>query len=81
MTRPIRPVITVVLRLWREPGVQEGDAAWRGMIRPLGGPATSTSEFHGLENTPHALRRLLEDRDTPAATGHPVTDQDVPTDL
>jgi hypothetical protein len=81
MTRPIRPAITVVLRLWREPGTQEGDAAWRGTIRPLGVQATPITEFHGLENAPHALRRLLESSDAPAAAGRSPVEPDVPTEL
>jgi hypothetical protein len=65
MTSSIRPLYTFVLRLWREPGAQEGDAGWRGLIRPLGAGAAEVSEkeviFHGLENLLEALRPLLTD--------------------
>ena len=64
MARPIRPVNSFVLRLWREPGDQESDATWRGMIRPLesrGGAPEAL--FHGLGNLLEALRPYLEAED------------------
>lgn len=65
MTRPIRPVNTFVLRLWREPGDQEGDTTWRGMIRPLENKEGAREElFHGLDNLLEALRPFL-DEETP----------------
>jgi hypothetical protein len=65
MTHPIRPVNTFILRLWREPGDQEGDTGWRGLIRPLDADADAVDEaqaiFYGLENLLDALRLLLAD--------------------
>lgn len=65
MTHSIRPVNTFILRLWREPGDQEGDAGWRGLIRPLDAGADAVDEtqavFYGLENLLDALRLLLAD--------------------
>jgi hypothetical protein len=67
MTHPVRPVFTFVLRLWREPGDPEGEAGWRGLIRPLGASAATSSEkelpFHGLEKLLAALRALLDAED------------------
>ncbi len=63
MTHLIRPVNTFILRLWREPGDQEGDAGWRGLIRPLDASADTIDEvqvvFYSLENLLDALRPLL----------------------
>ncbi len=63
MTHPIRPVKTFVLRLWREPGDQETEAAWRGLLRPLGTNAAAANKhevlFHGLDNLLAALHPLL----------------------
>jgi hypothetical protein len=65
MTFSIRPVRTFVLRLWREPGDQEGDARWRGLIR-------------SLENLPQALHALLATEcPSPMAEG-PHADPDAP---
>jgi hypothetical protein len=67
MTHSIRPVKTFILRLWREPGDPEGDAGWRGLIRPLSagaGPAEQAEwPFHGLQNLLAALRPLLDDEE------------------
>ncbi len=62
MTRPIRPAVAFVLRLWREPSDQEGDAGWRGQIRPLGAGKTETY-FHGLDDLPVTLRQMLNQKD------------------
>lgn len=62
MAVPLRPVVTVVLRLWHEPGMPEGDAGWRGSLRPLessAAPAGKEIAFHGLENLPDAVQALL----------------------
>lgn len=74
MTRPIRPAIAFVLRLWREPGAQEGDAGWRGQLRPLDTGETETY-FQGLDNLPVALRHLLDQEDvpTPRFDGQPAS--------
>lgn len=68
MTHSIRPVNTFILRLWREPGDQEGDAGWRGLIRPLDANADAVDEapvvFYGLENLLDALRLLLKNEKT-----------------
>jgi hypothetical protein len=65
MTHAIRPVNTFILRLWREPGDQEGDVGWRGLIRPLDADADAVDEaqvvFYGLENLLDALHLLLAD--------------------
>ncbi len=68
MDQPVRPLVTFVLRLWREPGAQEGDAGWRGLIRPLDGNEAYENEatFHGLDNLAAALRPLLMKRETPS---------------
>ena len=63
MTRPIRPAVAFVLRLWREPGAQEGDAGWRGQLRLLDIGETETY-FQGLDDLPVALRQLLEEMAT-----------------
>ena len=63
MSYPIRPVKTFVLRLWREPGTQETEADWRGVIRPLSADAATANKnevpFHGLQNLMEILRPLL----------------------
>jgi hypothetical protein len=68
MIHSMRPANTFILRLWREPGDQEGDAGWRGLIRPLGADADAVDEaqvvFYGLENLLDALRLLLADKKT-----------------
>jgi hypothetical protein len=68
MTHSIRPVNTFILRLWREPGDQDDDAGWRGLIRPLEAGADTVDEaqivFYGLENLLDALRLLLENEQT-----------------
>jgi len=69
MNRPIRPVVAFVLRLWREPSAQEGDAGWRGLIRPLSAAAETGENdvpFHSLNNLLAALRPLLPDEESPA---------------
>ncbi|HEY67197.1 MAG: hypothetical protein DRI79_06130 [Chloroflexi bacterium] len=76
MAHPIRPLVTFVLRLWREPGDHVGDAGWRGLIRSLGTDAAKASEnevvFRGLNNLPAALRPLLMDEETsPTEVGAP----------
>jgi hypothetical protein len=67
MDPPVRPRATFVLRLWREPGAQEGDAGWRGQLRPLSADsaASGVSEiaFQGLENIPATLRPLLSNEE------------------
>ena len=61
MTHSIRPASNFVLRLWREPGAPEGDAGWRGLIRPLGKEtASSDIPFDGLQNLLTALRQSLQ---------------------
>jgi len=61
MTHSIRPASNFVLRLWREPGAPEGDAGWRGLIRPLGkDTASSDIPFDGLQNLLTALRQSLQ---------------------
>lgn len=64
MTRQIRPTLAFVLRLWREPGTQEGEDGWRGLIRPLATNGLSAGEeevpFLGLGSLLEALRPLLE---------------------
>jgi hypothetical protein len=62
MTRPIRPAVAFVLRLWREPGAQEGDVGWRGQLRLLNAGETETY-FQGLDDLPVALRQLLARED------------------
>jgi len=60
MTEPIRPMTALVVRLWREPGAPEGDAGWRGLVRPLDKEVNlDTITFHGLENLPSAVHRAL----------------------
>ena len=59
MIHPIRPVKTFILRLWREPGAQEGDAGWRGLIRPLDAEEGEMN-FQGLDNLTDVLRQLLD---------------------
>lgn len=70
MTHPIRPVKTFVLRLWREPGDQETETTWRGLLRPLSANTATANEhevpFHGLENLLEALRPLLAAEETEA---------------
>jgi len=68
MTHPIRPTVAFVLRLWREPGTQEGDAGWRGQLRLLDTGNTETY-FQGLDDLPAALRKLLDRENVP--TFHP----------
>jgi hypothetical protein len=72
MTRPIRPAVAFVLRLWREPGDQEGDAGWRGQIRPLDTGKTETY-FQGLDDLPAALRTLLARENVPVT--HPKSEK------
>jgi hypothetical protein len=73
MAHSVRPIKAFVLRLWREPGAQEGDAGWRGLLRPLGAGDATTDEnevvFLGLEELLDALRRLLADEETLAGQG------------
>jgi hypothetical protein len=66
MTHPIRPVKTFVLRLWREPGDQETEAGWRGVIRSLETRDAQAREvtFRGLGSLLAALQPLL----TPGGT-------------
>ncbi|MGD9101232.1 MAG: hypothetical protein PVF45_12200 [Anaerolineae bacterium] len=68
MTHAIRPVNIFILRLWREPGDQEGDAGWRGLIRPLDADAATSGQdevvFYGLDHLLGALRSLLMDQET-----------------
>lgn len=68
MAHHIRPVKTFVLRLWREPGDQETEAGWRGLIRPLNANTAPANKnevpFHGLENLVKALRPLLASEET-----------------
>ena len=68
MPNSIRPVVTLILRLWREPGAPEGDAGWRGVIRPLETKDTASDAvpFDGLENLLAAVRPALI-ADKPAA--------------
>ncbi len=68
MPDSIRPVVTLILRLWREPGAPEGDAGWRGVIRPLETRDTASDAlpFDGLENLLAAVRPALI-ADKPAA--------------
>jgi len=61
MTHPIRPVKTFVLRLWREPGDEETEAGWRGVIRSLETRDAQAREvtFRGLGNLLATLQPLL----------------------
>jgi len=70
MAQPVRPLITFVLRLWREPGAQEGDAGWRGLIRSLDAAEAGEHEvtFHGLGNLTAVLHRLLREKETSSTT-------------
>ena len=66
MTRPIRPVKTFVLRLWREPGDEKTEAGWRGAIRSLETRNAQAREvsFCGLGNLLAALQPLLSPEGT-----------------
>lgn len=35
MSQSIRPRHSFVIQVWREPGAEDGDAGWRGVVRPL----------------------------------------------
>ena len=72
MARSIRPIATFVLRLWREPGDQEGDAGWRGLIRLLDA-GEAGAYFQGLDHLPVVLRQVL------AREGAPASQQVEPT--
>ena len=51
---------TLVVRLWREPGAPEGDAGWRGLVRPLDKEVNLDAiTFQGLENLPAAVHQAL----------------------
>ena len=58
----IRPAYTVVLRLWREPGAPQGDAGWRGQLRPLETRDIPAQEivFSDLTNLTPTIRDLLD---------------------
>jgi hypothetical protein len=62
MTDSIRPVVTFVLRMWHEPGAPEGDAGWRGLVRPLDAEAGGV-HFQGMDDLSRALRQLLAQED------------------
>ena len=68
MTRPVRPMLAFILRLWREPGAPQGSAGWRGLIRRLETKDKTSGEvpFQGLDNLPKELRPLLADEESPA---------------
>jgi len=64
MKPAIRPTHAFILRLWREPGDQEGDAGWRGVLRPVQDAQGEHIEtaFRGLENLTEALRPWLTEK-------------------
>ena len=60
MTETVRPMTTLVVRLWREPGAPEGDAGWRGMVRPLEQAANASPiTFQGLDHLLAAVHQAL----------------------
>ncbi len=62
MDDAIRPSYTFVLRLWREPGAPQGDAGWRGQLRPLETRDIPAQEivFSDLTNLTLTIRDLLD---------------------
>lgn len=75
MPRPLRPVKTFVLRLWREPGAPPGPAGWRGILRPLEAKDAPPRElaFHGLGSLPTVLSQSLAADDPPEGDRPSVT--------
>jgi len=61
MPLPIRPMRAFVLRLWHEPGDEESQAGWRGLVRPLDASdgAMRETTFHGLDRLPDLVYALL----------------------
>lgn len=63
MAHSVRPVVTLVLRLWRDPGDPEGDADWCGLVRPLRDADEAGTHLHGLDNFTLTLRQPLAQDD------------------
>lgn len=58
MSQPIRPRHSFVIQLWREPDAEEGDAGWRGVVRPLDDNEQAVW-FHDFSELGEVIRPFL----------------------